>query len=176
MPDYQLGKIYKLTCADKDMVYYGSTCNYYLANRLSNHHQTYKKNKNCSSKELYEKGEVKIELCENYPCNSKKELLERERWWIENNKCVNKIFPITSPEQTKAKQKKYREENRDILLKKKREYTRTHKNEKKEYDKLRYQQKKEEIKNRVTQRYQEKKEEIKEYARNYYYKRRDNRT
>jgi hypothetical protein len=33
----------------------------------------------------------KIELIENYPCNSKEELLKREGWYIKVTECVNKM-------------------------------------------------------------------------------------
>ena len=33
----------------------------------------------------------KIELVENYPCNSKEELTAREGFYIQSNECVNKL-------------------------------------------------------------------------------------
>ena len=33
----------------------------------------------------------KIELVENYACNSKEELNAREGFYIQNNECVNKL-------------------------------------------------------------------------------------
>ena len=42
MPNYQNSKIYKLICENPELVYYGSTTQKYLANRLSGHHQGYK--------------------------------------------------------------------------------------------------------------------------------------
>jgi hypothetical protein len=56
-------------------------------------------------------------LVENYPCNSKDELKARERYYIENNDCVNINVPtITTkekieaePEKTKEMKKKWNE-------------------------------------------------------------------
>ncbi len=91
MPNYENGKIYKLICDKTDKIYIGSTVRN-LNIRLSGH-----KNKTslCFSKQLFELGEVKIELIENYPCNSRKELNTRERYFIEKYKdiVVNKVIP-----------------------------------------------------------------------------------
>ena len=75
---YKNGKIYKLVCDATPIVYYGSTI-ISLSNRLSNH----KSNKDCCSRELFDAGNVSIELIEQYPCNNKYELWARERIYIE---------------------------------------------------------------------------------------------
>ena len=43
MPNYALGKIYKLTHPDTDDVYIGSTCQKYLSTRLCGHKALYKR-------------------------------------------------------------------------------------------------------------------------------------
>ena len=92
MNKYENGKIYKLVNDDMpDKVYYGSTIQK-LSVRFSGH-KSESKRKNKSSKILFEKGEPRIELIEDYPCSSKIELEKRERFYIENNKCVNKCIP-----------------------------------------------------------------------------------
>jgi hypothetical protein len=50
-------------------------------------------------------------LVENYSCNSKKELETRERYYIENNECVNKNMPTRT-------MKEYQEENKEKIKKK----------------------------------------------------------
>ena len=77
MNKYQNGKIYKLTCDNSPLIYYGST---YLPlnKRLSKH-----KIQKTGSRELFELGNVSIHLIEEYPCNSKNELESRERIYIE---------------------------------------------------------------------------------------------
>lgn len=120
MNKYSEGKIYKIE--SNGLVYYGSTIQK-LNERLSTH----KQKKQCSSKLLYETGhDIKISIVELYPCNNKKELLYRERQWIENNECINIKIPILSEEEKKQNQ-----------------YKRTikRKDEKKEYDKI-YREKK----------------------------------
>ena len=124
---YKNGKIYKLTCDATPIVYYGSTIRS-LKQRLNDH----KSQLNCSSKELFEMGNVSILLIEEYPCNSKKELETRERIYIEfmlnnfNHKIIcNKIIPC----RTKAE---YYQENRDKLNEKSKIYHQENKEKLKE--------------------------------------------
>ena len=81
MNKYQNGKIYKLVCDNSPLVYYGSTSQKYLCDRLASHKYNCKK-RNCGSKELFNLGKVSIHLIEKYPCNSKKELEDREKIYI----------------------------------------------------------------------------------------------
>ncbi|MDR3550399.1 MAG: hypothetical protein P4L31_03230 [Candidatus Babeliales bacterium] len=80
---YENGKIYKITSANFDKYYIGSTTES-LKNRLSKHLDNWKLYKNGDRPEfitsflLFQAGDYKIELIEEYPCDSKKELHERE--------------------------------------------------------------------------------------------------
>ena len=104
--DYQNAKIYKLT-GENGLYYYGSTIRD-LKTRLNDHiHST-----NTSSKLLTN---PTIELLENYPCNNKLELLERETLYIENNECVNKYLPVRTKESRKEYLQKYRDDNKETL-------------------------------------------------------------
>jgi hypothetical protein len=85
--EYQEGKIYKII--GSGLTYYGST-KQTLKQRLAIH----KCNTKCNSKQIIELGNYKIVLIELFPCNTKKELLNRERWFIENNECINKKIPL----------------------------------------------------------------------------------
>ena len=96
MPDYQLGKIYKIECNVTGKVYIGSTCEPILARRLASHVGHYK----CylkgtypyvSSFDILQSGNYDIVLIESYPCNSKDELHARERYYTNNIDCINKI-------------------------------------------------------------------------------------
>ena len=50
--------------------------------------------KDCSSKPLFEKGNAKITLIEDYPCERKEQLHARERYWLEDlENVVNKQHP-----------------------------------------------------------------------------------
>ena len=42
MPNYQLGKIYKITSSHTDLCYIGSTCEKYLSSRLGGHKKSMK--------------------------------------------------------------------------------------------------------------------------------------
>ena len=94
MVNYQQGKIYKIVA--NDQTYIGSTCEPTLARRLAQHKGSYKSwNKKTtyvtSFRVLYE-DKPEIILIESYPCNSKDELIARERFYIETMECVNKMM------------------------------------------------------------------------------------
>ena len=118
MPDYQEAKIYRIVNDNiPDKVYYGSTCQN-LSMRMAGHRADYrntKKYENLTSKQLFESGKPVIVLVENFPCNSKEELHKRERFYIENNSCVNKQIPGRTI-------KEWREENKELLKQKNKEY------------------------------------------------------
>ena len=119
MPDYSNGKIYKIHSYQTDLVYYGSTTQA-LCRRFSKHKSDIKR-RNTSSKQILEYGDAMITLIELFPCGSKSELEARERFYIENNPCVNRVIPTrTKAEWTEAnrgkisQQKKiWNESNRD---------------------------------------------------------------
>ena len=94
MPNYQNGKIYKIVNDDlPDLIYYGSTT-LKLCDRIKTHkYYSKKKNKGGSGSLLFKIGKPKILLVENFSCNTKEELLKRERFYIENNKCINIEIP-----------------------------------------------------------------------------------
>ncbi len=104
MPDYQLGKIYKIVGNGK--IYVGSTCERLLCQRLSGHNRAYRRHLNgnygcCSAFQCITDKNHFIELLEICPCNSKDELHLCERKWIEKLDCVNKCIPIRTDEEAK---------------------------------------------------------------------------
>ena len=123
MPNYENGKIYKLTCDKSDKIYIGSTV-LTLNERLSKH----KGKKSCLSRQLLELGEVKIELIQNYPCNNKKELETKERHYIEKYKniVVNKYIPTRTA-------KEWRKDNRELKKEYCKEYYQINKEKAKQY-------------------------------------------
>jgi hypothetical protein len=154
MPDYQKGKIYKMVGYGK--TYYGSTTQP-LCERKSQHKQNFLKNKNGTcSKELYNLGnDIDIVLVETYPCNNKEELHQRERYYIENNECINKMIPIREVEEKKLLKKIYtqnkkdkinewREKNRDKINEDKKKYRENNKDKIKEMN-IRYYEKNKEL-------------------------------
>ena len=152
--NYQLGKIYKLIDKyDNECIpYYGSTTQKYLSCRLSQHVRNYRRYINnktnlTTSYNLFKKYDIEniiIILVENYPCNSKNELEMKERFYIENNICVNKQIPtrtlkeyaIDNKEKIQNYQKDYRELNKDLRNKNKKDYYKKNKKKLLEYRKL----------------------------------------
>lgn len=112
MPDYTKGKIYKIVNDElADLVYIGSTVQP-LKTRLCEHRKHSKKEyMNLSSKILFTVGKPKIILIQEYPCNNKTELEQRERYYIENIKCVNKNIPCRTKEE-------YYKDNKEHILQK----------------------------------------------------------
>jgi len=157
MPNYQNGKIYKLVCDNPDLIYIGSTTQKYLCSRLSSHHMNFKKNnKATSSYKLFEFGNVKIILLEKIPCECKEELLKRERYYLENFECINRIKrPIITQEERKENQKKAFNTEKNKQFQK--EYHAKNKDKKKEYDRIRYNENKKKICERARERYNLKK-------------------
>jgi len=118
MPNYQNGKIYKITAGE--LTYIGSTCEPTLARRLAGHVGNCKrwkdgKNDFTTSFPLIETGQYEITLIELFPCGSKDELNARERFHIESTVCVNKHIPGRT-------HKEYREANADTIREKHKAY------------------------------------------------------
>ena len=111
MVNYQYAKIYKIVDNTNGNIYIGSSCEPILSRRLAQHKSDYKRylkgNHNfITSFEIIKNGNYEIVLIESYPCNSKDELHSREKFYIENNKCVNKFIPNRTG-------KKWYEENKE---------------------------------------------------------------
>jgi len=144
MPDYQNGKIYKITSGE--LTYIGSTCEPTLARRLAGHVglcKSWKEGKKnyITSFQLIETGQYEITLIELFPCGSKDELTARERFHIETNKCVNKNIPMRSKaewrevnkETLSEKKKAYYEANKEVFLEKQKAYNEANKEARKAY-------------------------------------------
>ena len=93
---YQQGKIYKIVCNITNEIYIGSTIET-LNRRLTNH--KVKTKRPCMSKQILDRGDYKIELIKDYPCNNEEELKWEERKYIDNNICINKFSPIITEEE-----------------------------------------------------------------------------
>ena len=90
---YKNGKIYKITDNTNGNIYYGSTQKT-LNRRLSDHKYDYKRREKegntRTSSTIICNNDFTMELVEDYPCNSRKELEERESYYINNFECINK--------------------------------------------------------------------------------------
>ena len=166
MVNYQLGKIYRIVCNTTGLTYYGSTCEKNLSSRLSHHKNDYNHYLNgiknfITSFEILKNNNYEIILVESYPCNSKDELHARERFYVENNECVNKCIPNRT-------RKEYYEANKEHLQEYNKEYREQNKEQLQEYYKQWRKENKEEIGEKNKQYYIQNKEEIKEISKQYY--------
>ena len=138
MVNYQNGKIYEIICNITGERYVGSTIQK-LCQRIREHKNNALniKRQSCSSKQIIIKGNYYINLLESYPCNSREELLKKEREWFEKLPNINKVNPYQSKEEKreylknycidnedklKENRSKYQKNNFEILKKKKEEY------------------------------------------------------
>ncbi|RZK13974.1 MAG: hypothetical protein EOO43_17060 [Flavobacterium sp.] len=135
MVNYALGKVYKIIDNTNGNAYVGSTGERTLARRLSTHVKDYRRylkgNKNfITSFDILENGNYSIILIENYSCDSKDQLRARERYYIENTECVNKVIPgrtkkeyrLDNKERIRKAAKEYRSRNREHITEIKKEY------------------------------------------------------
>jgi len=120
------GKIYKIVDNTNDNKYIGSTC-CSLKTRLSEHKSKYKRflkglYGNTKSFDILKNNDFKIELLEKCNIKTKQELLARERFYIENNECVNKCIPGRYDKGTQQYQKQYYSDNKDKINKSQKDY------------------------------------------------------
>jgi len=138
MPDFAKGKIYKIEV--DGLTYYGSTATT-LKKRMIKHKSGYKRWKNgigsnYKSFTLFDKygfDNCQIKLVEDYPCQTKKELLIREDWYIKTMECINeKAAHITKEElreQTRQYYQDHKEDNKEKRNETSRQYRQDHKEE-----------------------------------------------
>ena len=173
MVNYQQGKIYKIVCNTSGLVYIGSTCQKLLSQRLSEHVSNYKqyliqKKNYISSYEVIEYGNYEIILVENCPCNTRDELYMRERFYIENQECINMVNPIRFKEDNMQYNKKYYQENQEKRKLQRKKYREENKEKEKIYYQ-KYHEKNKEIRNLASMKYREEnKEKIKLLYKKYY--------
>ncbi len=131
-----------LRCNSTNKIYIGSTISDLIV-RLSSHRHDFKIWKEgignyISSCDVMENNDYDIHLIEDYPCENKKQLTQRERWYIENTECVNhnvpcrakgeyyqvnkekfkenvKIYRKKHEEKFKAYSKQYRQDNKEKI-------------------------------------------------------------
>ena len=91
MPDYKLGKIYKIVNEENDNIYIGSTVQQ-LCDRMSSHRKNYRIGG--PTRRLFQQFDkvgleyFNIVLLENYPCKTKEEFFSREDYWIKELKAT----------------------------------------------------------------------------------------
>jgi hypothetical protein len=112
MPNYQNGKIYRIICNISGKQYIGSTT-ISLASRLSTHKKVYNTINSCTSREVLKNNDYNIVLLEDYPCERKEQLLQKERYYIETMDCVNKKIP------NRSKEEWYQDNKEDYIVRQK---------------------------------------------------------
>eukprot|EP00732_Lithocolla_globosa_P004350 Lithocolla_globosa_v1_NODE_3978_length_1537_cov_692.281861.p2 type:complete len:181 gc:universal NODE_3978_length_1537_cov_692.281861:746-1288(+) len=119
MPNYSKGKIYKIACDEIDDVYVGSTSQP-LSHRMGNHQAKYRRWKDgkchfTTSFDIIKYDSAQIILIEDFPCERKEQLHARERHWIEQTVCVNKVIPTRTD-------KEYYQDNRERIIEQGKQY------------------------------------------------------
>lgn len=165
MPDYSNGKIYKLINDELNLTYYGSTTTPLYKRMYS--HKSYAPHKRYTSHRLFETGNVDIVLVENFSCENKEQLNKRERFYIENNDCVNKNIPTRTQKEFKQK---YYQDNLQFYKEHNAEYREQHKEEIVEQKKEHYAANRQKILDQKKEYYQANKERIKQQRNEYYHK------
>ena len=126
-----IGYIYKIwDNDDSSLVYYGST-KQQVSIRMGKHRSQLNL---CKSKIIIDRNNYQYATLEKIEYEDKFELKNRERWWIENNECVNKSIPNrTQKEYMKEwyeankdkiaeKQKTYNDKNKEKIAEQKKQY------------------------------------------------------
>jgi len=152
MPNYQKGKVYMITTQKNCKIYIGSTTKT-LRHRFADHKCKYNlwlrdnNKKSTTAFELLEYDDCKIELIEDYPCESFKQLTEREGYhiklnrdtivnkhiltrtgqeWREEHKedklAYNKAYYVEHKEAIIEQHRGYVKANREVVSAKRREY------------------------------------------------------
>ncbi len=165
MPDYSQGKIYKIEPIvehEEYEIYIGSTTQKYLCSRLSDHRAHYNRWKsNLHGKvmcfELFDKygfDNCVITLIENVDAETKDELLQKERHYIQSMKCINKFVPLRTL-------KEYYSDNKEHRQKICKEYHENHKEQIADYQR-KWREENKELKQDLDKQYRENnKEKIK---------------
>jgi hypothetical protein len=128
------GIIYIIICNETNEVYYGST-QQSLKVRMAGHKSGCKgwkleKAGHSTSYDIIDRGNYSYSLIETVECETKQQLESRERYYIENNECINKNVPAMTYKEYKDYQDAYYKDNKE----QRKAYRDTNKDTKKEYD------------------------------------------
>ena len=149
---------------DDNLIYVGSTVQP-LYKRFSSHKLDSKNPKN-ENRQLYQKfnetdiDDWYIELYEDYPCERREQLTQREGQVIRDIGTLNKYISGRT-------EKEYYKDNKDKILEQKKEYNETHKEKIKEYQKEYRQKNKEYQKDNIKEYNETHKDKIQEYQKQY---------
>lgn len=154
MADYSKGKIYRICAPGCEQVYIGSTTRE-IRRRFQIHKSAFRhytdERKYYSSFEILKHDGAKIELIEDFPCSSRRELERREGEIIKaTQNVINRNLAGRTKEQ-------YQFDMKEHISQKNREYFATHKKQANECARIRYVQNKDTINARNRARYAAKK-------------------
>lgn len=186
MVNYKDGKIYKIYSKnDPSIIYIGSTCQS-LNTRKRNHMADYRCFKNgkghyLTSYKVIEKGDIQIELLQECPSSSKKEILEAEGKHILQLDCVNrniagrnrKEYYNQNQNKRKEKQREYNKENKDTINEKNKERYYANKSYYQQKNKNYRSENKERLNQKSKEYRQEHLKELRLYDKLYYQKNKD---
>ncbi len=141
--NFQKAKIYKITNDYNDDVYIGSTCNSLVRRYIQ--HKSDSKNEKYQNRPLYKlMNEIgferfRIQLIEDYPCEDKYQLRQKEGDYIKSIGTMNllqagrtcKEYRDDNKEKYEEWKKQYYEINKDSIRAKYRQYDQEHKEERK---------------------------------------------
>jgi group I intron endonuclease len=142
------GKIYKITNNINSEIYVGSTCD--ILRKRFNYHKQDRTKKRFTELPLYklmnELGTdlFRIDLIEDYACDDKQSLRQREGYWIRQIGTLNKViagrtraeYDNDNREKIKEFTKQYYQDNQDKIKEVAKEYRDTHKEQIKEIQKI----------------------------------------
>jgi len=142
-----IGYIYKIYDNTNGNVYYGSTKET-VSRRMTNHRAKYKKyiegkGNFTKSYDILKNNDYSYSVVEKVEFNEKYELHQKERYYIENNECINKNIPNRTQIEY---DKEYYEKNKDKINLKCRNYRKDNNDKMKEYNKEYYEKNKDKIK------------------------------
>ena len=165
-----IGYIYKIYDNTNGSVYYGSTKET-ISRRVAGHRASYNrwvagKKYCCKSFEILKNGDYAYSLVEQVEYDDKLILHQRERFYIENNECVNKNVPTRT-------MKEWREEHKEDIVEYKKEYYQEHKDEVNAKAKEYYQENRDEVNAKRKENREQHKDELNAKSKEYYQKNRD---
>ena len=133
--DYSKSKIYKIVCNITGETYYGSTVQP-IKLRMNNHkHST--NGRWPKAHQIIERGDYLYEVIEECPCENIEQLKYKERFWIDNNDCVNRFRPIITKEEHAKLKADWYIKNKEHCNNKNKEYREENKEKLSEYNKIR---------------------------------------
>ena len=85
MPDHAYGKVYRVVSPNTDAVYYGATAYRLLSSRFRQHRYCARNYpEQCTSSAVVLAGGARIELVEEWPCDCRRSLQDREQHWLDH--------------------------------------------------------------------------------------------